>query len=614
MTWKWQWPHVGANPTTEGVDSEMFDRTDYPYSDTFVREAIQNSLDARLDTSKPARIRFAFHAGEVGSRRAFLEDVFKFREKAGLALPQDWKNGRIKWLTIEDFNTKGLAGSLTNRLEDFWGYWLNFGRSNKDGTGRGGRGIGRITFLIASQTRTVLGLTRRNSDGLSAACGMSILKIMADGDDLRSTHAYLAAGQKGAIFDLHDSIEFKSGMVSAFNFQGYQRADQTSGLALAIMYPHEELTKNGILASAIEHFAPAIMNQSLIVEVDETVLAKDNIQEVASGICSEIRTDAIKQGVERYIDLINEGLNGQVTAIDVADPKAGLGPLRGSQIAKRLQTDADAGKTIALQLKFALERSGVTKQVSLRAVISRTPPGKPAVDRLFREGMSLPEVKAKSSGEFDLIVLVDDVDLATYLNFCEGKAHLDLLESKEIKAKLDEQGYLGRYAIKRFVKSLPAELRTLMTPDVAEPDTHVFDEFFAVEGDDQGKGAGGRAKKKDVPPEPPPPPPPPKPPAFKIERMSNGFRASANPAFGSWPISVAITMAYADGTRSPKWSEFDFKPSDLRWSGNGCQVTFEKNRLQATNCGPDSVIEVVGFDTRRELDTRIRTWKDAQTD
>ena len=52
QSWSWIWPNVGATPINQGLDSEMFDRSDFPYYETFVREAIQNSLDARLDPTK----------------------------------------------------------------------------------------------------------------------------------------------------------------------------------------------------------------------------------------------------------------------------------------------------------------------------------------------------------------------------------------------------------------------------------------------------------------------------------------------------------------------------------------------------------------------------------
>ena len=70
------------------------------------------------------------------------------------------------------------------RTSDFWNYWLNFGISNKDGSGRGGRGIGRVTFLIASRLQSVIGYTRRSTDGTSAICGMSVLRAKEDDRDV----------------------------------------------------------------------------------------------------------------------------------------------------------------------------------------------------------------------------------------------------------------------------------------------------------------------------------------------------------------------------------------------------------------------------------------------
>ncbi len=30
-SWSWIWPNVGATPINQGLDSEMFDRSDFPY-------------------------------------------------------------------------------------------------------------------------------------------------------------------------------------------------------------------------------------------------------------------------------------------------------------------------------------------------------------------------------------------------------------------------------------------------------------------------------------------------------------------------------------------------------------------------------------------------------
>ena len=218
-----------------------------------VREAIQNSLDARLDPSEPVQVNFTFHSGGIGQRLDYLQYIMEFRKEIGLGIPQEWNDGDVTWLVVEDFNTKGLCGKLNDRCGDFWNYWLNFGLSNKDGKGRGGRGIGRVTFLIASRVQSVIGYTLRADDDLTAVCGMALLKAEMKGDELKSTHAYLAEEECGNIFTLHDSPEFQRRTRESFSFSGYV-GKESNGLGLAILYPHKELEAHGILAAAIENF------------------------------------------------------------------------------------------------------------------------------------------------------------------------------------------------------------------------------------------------------------------------------------------------------------------------------------------------------------------------
>ncbi|ESX24195.1 hypothetical protein X765_27595 [Mesorhizobium sp. LSHC440B00] len=615
IMWKWIWPRVGATPISQGLDSEMFDRADYPYSDTFVREAIQNSLDARHDLTLPVTISFTFHQKDLGEQRVFLAEAIDLRNQAGLAVPEEWARGEVSWIAIEDFNARGLDGDLGSRISNFWNYWLNFGQSNKDGAGRGGRGIGRVTFLIASRVHSVVGFTRRVQDGRTVACGMTVLRAMQTPKGFRSTHAYLAAEEddEASIYRLHDSTEFHDSLVSAFGLTGYRDASAQSGLALIIPYPHQELTREGILASSIEHFAPAIISGTLVVRTNDTVLDASTIDEIAEGVVSEFRVEAIQKDVARYLELIREALRAEPIAISISDVNSGLQGLRNEQWAIVLQNAVREGKAVCLEIGFPLQKGAKTHDVSLKAIVRKTPENSRPIDRFYREGMSLPDVRAKTPGELDVILLVEELELATYLNCCEGKAHLDLLESKEIRTKLEDRGYRQPFKVKRLVKGLQAELRNFLTPDITEPDENVFDTFFAIADPDPGKKSG-KVKKPDKPPEPPPPPPPPRIPPFALETVGDGFRFKANPAYTEWPVNVSITMAYADGSRSPAWSEFDFRSSDLTTVASNCEYQYIKNKLRAVNCGPNSVIEVSGFDIKRELDARIKVWKNAQDD
>ncbi len=605
-SWNWVWPNVGAIPIHQGLDSEMFDRTDYPYSATLVREAIQNSLDARLDPTKPVLLRFTFHSENIGKREALFSQVISHRERAQLHVPNDWINGRISWLLVEDFNSKGLSGDLANRTSNFWNYWLNFGLSNKKGEGRGGRGFGRVTFLIASQIRTVIGYTRRYCDKETAVCGMTVLRAQKEGQHLKSTDAYLAKGESGDVYDLHNTSEFHTYVRESLAFRGYDGTDQ-SGLGLAILYPFQELKADSIFAAAIENFAPAIMDETLKLIVNDTTLDSESIWDIASKIKAHLKDEAIKSNIRRFLDLVRQA-NEKPPLHSINLPtaqKSHFESLRTTAEIADLQTRIVDKGDIVLEVCFPLTRSGNTTLVSIRAVIGPSLSERRPIDRLFREGMSLPYVTAGTLSSLDLVMLVRKGQLATYLNFCEGKAHLDLLESKEVLQTLIERGFDG-HQVKRLIKSLPDELRLLLTPDVTTPDSQVFDRYFSKPINKQKRKNGHQERDDSIEPIPPP-----KPPVFLVETLKNGLRIYANPDFSGWPMNASVRIAYADGNRRPTWSPFDFKFEELKIAYEHCELSTVDDKLRAQNCGENTVIEITGFDTNRELDTIIRPWSDA---
>lgn len=615
-TWNWIWPYMGATPVTQGLDLEMFDRSDYPYSETFVREAVQNSLDARLDRSKPVRIHFTFHEKPREQCEAFLSEAISFREQAGLEIPTEWTEGYIKWLAVEDFHSKGLSGSLTKRESDFWNYWLNFGISNKDGSGRGGRGVGRITFLIASRLRSVIGYTRRSKDGQSAVCGMSVLRAQQEKAGFRSTHAYLASEQRNDIYALHDSEEFVSQVREAFCFSGYD-GEFTSGLALAIPYPNDKITQDGILAAAIENFAPAVMGRDLVLNVDGRILDESSITEVAEDVSENFNSVEIQKDITRYLHLIKCASKQPTLEITWPEQRSELEVLREEEAVKSIRERLDDRHDVVLSVNMMLEQNGEQETVELRAAIATTPSEKKSIDRLFRDGMSLPDVRAKNDpGQIDLILLVEDPLLVTYLNFCEGKAHLDLLENQEVKEKLKEEGFSGGITVKRLVKNFPGDIRRLLSPDISEPVADVFLKFFSIPEDESPGKPRPQKPSPDDDPDYPDPPPSSIPPFF-VDRLPDGFHIRANPEFSKekWPINLTATLAYADGSRRPSWDKYDFRLEKLTVSHQDCKITTKKdNRLRAHDCGSNCSIKVAGFDTKRELDTSIRWDRDAQKD
>jgi hypothetical protein len=99
-----------------------------------------------------------------------------------------------------------------------------------------------------------------------------------------------------------------------------------------------------------------------------------------------------------------------------------------------------------------------------------------------------------------------------------------------------------------------------------------------------------------------------------VATLPDGFRISGNKESEAFPATIRASIAYADGSASPRWSEFDFQPTDLSLTCTACDAEFVRNQVTIKNWLAESSVEVSGFDTNRELDVRIRVLKDASTD
>jgi hypothetical protein len=609
----WQWPAIGATPVSQGLDSEIFDTKEVPHIQTFVREAIQNSLDARRrDNTAPVRVKFTFGEGPLADRARLLSDLAPQKARCGLPWPDAWAQNRMSWLTVEDSNTTGLEGDVTRRKSDFWNYWLNFGVSNKGGSGRGGRGIGRVTFLIASEISAVIGLTRRSSDKAMLACGMSVMRLMEDGDDYRCSYAYLAEKERGNIYTLHSTPEFYAAISDGFGVNPYTSPD-ASGFSLIIPYPRTEITPDGILAAAIEHFGPAILDGTLIVEVNSTVLEQVTIDAAAMRLKDHFSAPALQQDPRRVLDLMRDATGPADFRIDVTNASGGLMGALEDEVRATIRQQFEQKSQVAIDLGVPLKRTGMSSVSRVRTVMRRTPFEKRAADFFFRGGMSLPKVTARRPADIDLIVQAADGELVTYLNCCEGKAHLDLTEHQEVRDKLKESGFEVTFAEKRLVRHLMDDLRAIVLPDPDKPDASIFARYFAVPKQPSPVGPKKTPKKPTTtvvvvdPPDP-------RIPALIVDTLDAGFRVRANPAFIGWPLAVRIEVAYADGSARPGWSRFDFRLSDLVISSSGCaSPRMKDNVLSINDCGAGFIIDVTGFDANRELVTLVSSRRMAGT-
>lgn len=182
-------------------------------SERLVREAIQNSTDAGSDAKVRVRFRYQLLAG--AERAAFLaqaeiSDGFGPRQaKLGfdnsnvLTELNDAKK-QLGLLYIEDYQTWGLRGELSDDTSDFHRLLLTIGDDQKavgDQTSGGSYGYGKAVLSSNSRIRTIFAysLARENGKSSSKLLGCAY-GSKHDHDDARHTgRAWLGAKEKNGV-------------------------------------------------------------------------------------------------------------------------------------------------------------------------------------------------------------------------------------------------------------------------------------------------------------------------------------------------------------------------------------------------------------------------------
>jgi hypothetical protein len=144
-----------------------------PELDTFVREVLQNSLDARQpDSSTPVEVKFTFRRLQGEDRQRFLDTVDWDYLKTHLQAVVDGNNtmsvllanaianldeGALTLLRIDDSGTEGLTGDEDTPGTNFSSLCRNILDTTKDAPGKGGSyGLGKALLWQFSASSTVL--------------------------------------------------------------------------------------------------------------------------------------------------------------------------------------------------------------------------------------------------------------------------------------------------------------------------------------------------------------------------------------------------------------------------------------------------------------------------
>ena len=596
------------------------------YSDALVREAIQNSLDAKLkDSDDPVRVRITF-PNDSGLPRAedaerYMDSLWSHIEATDVIADIPKPIGNVPFLLFEDFGTRGLVGDPElsedpeeGELADFFYFWRNVGRGKKRGEERGRWGLGKTMFPASSRIHAFFGLTVREGDDHALLMGQSTLSIHHINGKKHYPYGYYAVHDPKDQFALPITDQQRiEDFCSTFSIS---RKSET-GLSVVVPYPRDEIDATDIMKSVVKHYFYPILSRGLIVDVasdGETVTVDDNsINDVVREHFSE--NDKTFLGTldlaDWYISLKKKNL------VRAQPQKARRSPTWDADLFSTGQIDdfsdkLDSLQPICVRIPIHVIRTAEEPELSyFDIVLERDPDLEQPVDEFIRAGITITGVTSLREPEIRALVIADDLPISTMLGDSENPAHTEWQDRS--------RNFVGKYRVGKstlaFIKDAPRGLLRLLNKHSEQIDDTALRHLFPDPSSKKGKQASTtdqsteRGKKRrprtkvDVTRRPR---------IFRLSRTSEGFTASfTEKGQQIVPLRVRIRLAYDVRRGNPykRWNvaDFNLEIDDKRiMLLGGKLLDATGNRLEVLATSPDWKLQLKGFDPDRDLIVDIR--------
>jgi len=597
----------------------------------FVREAIQNSLDAkRRDTKGPVAVRI-FLSGE---KHALNPDRVKpyFRngwahftsEKSGLRdVPA--KDESVRYLVYEDSGTTGLTGDVSQYHEvpdarnPFYYFFRAEGQSNKSDADRGRWGLGKFVFPRSSRIRSFFAVTVRQDDGQRLLVGQAILRSHQVRDKNYTPDGWFGrkAGSNGVQLPIDDAQ-----FIDQFESDFCLERNGETGTSVVVPFCDPDWTADQIAHCVTEDYFQPILNHELVVTVEgpnsQLVVSADSIFDVVSTF-SPTHQSLVKPLLELAVWGMDRRAQGMplLNLLDRTAPAKWSKKIFDDDIFDEVRGLYSTHQKIAIRVPLMVRQKNGDDQVSHFDVFMEQAEGSHLKRPLFiREGILVSEVRCKLTRDLRAMVCVEDAPLARCLGDAENPAHTDWSESSShFKGK-----YINGAATLRFVKNAVSEICQMLACDPSEEDPRLLLDVFSIASDDNRQGflvdyemlqsAAQKAAKRS----PRELSGPAKPKPFRVRRRKGGFRIFYGDRRSERPQKIEVKVAYDRRNGSPlrKYSaeDFNLNAAPIKFTAEGVEIEFiAGNHMLMHITEPAFDVAVTGFDANRDLylDVKVRS-------
>lgn len=649
---RWRFPRLApAHVNQDPVQGEFFTAS-AELPQRVVREAIQNSLDARAGEA-PVLVRFVF-SGEEGAvppelavrylsgLEPHLAALASAASNAGSASPPARETAAIEealaclersmpFLAIEDFGTTGLTGDIAANPEraegnNFWGFFRSVGISPKSEDAGGSWGLGKWVFPDASIINAYFGVTRRLGEEHYLLMGMALLKMHSIDGVRYPPYGYFAAHSDSEDDEWLalpvDSEGEPEGLPNALDDLDLRRLED-AGLSVIIPFPKARLTPKSIARAVLTQYFFPIVRGDLVVEIHASSVD-------AHTSFGTIDSKTIEQAVAALPpytgdqngrdDETARSLSGAVRLAAWADGLTDDDYRRvGMPVSKKsfaaevdiedLRLRFDRGDRLAFRCVFpkgVRRRGGATakREEEFHLYLERDDDLERGHDYFVRGHLRIPAMDHIGGHRARALIHVSgETELAHLLRDSEGPAHAKW----DPHANRLKERWVGGYQKVQIVRRAALVLLQLLVERGSEAQLDALADLFP--GDLDQKASRSRDGGPGTHPPDLPPFPDPSPSRIVVVRRPDGFVLRQNGDHGPPSGSVVtVTVAYDVARGNPFRAyesgsaagtpDFSLGKNGLRIESSNCKCAIHGPNGLSVTVGESFELSVRGFDGR----------------
>lgn len=612
---KWNFREIDSEEMRKDLNEEgEFDTETIELNETLVREVLQNSSDARdagLPSEQPVKVVFRFGTVLSPDGRELcgelLSGIVGHLEMTSIKAPQHDLTTGLPYLSIEDFGTKGLTGSWTNRDgNSFDGFFYSHGVSGKGDGNLGSRGLGKIVMTMASKYRAKFAVTLPIGTTRPWAMGMTAMQSHDNNEgEVFASHARwgVKPDDGNRTHPVEDSKTVRR-LTEAFNLTD---RETDKGLSVVVPLPLNTIRPESLIRAVLKNHYFQILLGELVVVVDDVPITPKTFEALATEYLPKELSERRLAFIYEVVGRLQDKAEPHIVALD-----EGYVNKHSFDDAQRAIADTELGLGGALHVRvpFSIRRLGDQKssKTYIDLFFRNLSDGSGAWSQYSRGGLVISDESRRFNGQAlaALVAPKGSNEAGSLLRDAENAAHTKWSEKVRVEQRWDEgwsKAYRMATSLHRAWEFLQ-ERREYELPDL-------LNEFLSIP--DEGKRTTGKKgrKKKTVKPEELPTP---KPPLFSVRRTDTGFilkpGRGATGEENTFPAQVRIAAAYDIDRGNPlkKWQPVDFVmgKDDIVVTADGCEFECTDNKILATVNSPEFSLEVSGFDTNRDLQLESR--------